>query len=434
MDLTAGAALARTLLLTRQQRLPDVGDDDLLAGLVNTSVCIVSDEPNLFSPSGQAMVSTLAGLVFAMGMNVRLVLPAVAMAGYQPPLRGDEFRAAVVRLGADSVPGAAAQIVESAGGADIVFVVGDSPWNGDGNLAWRLSAGPWSGSMVPAMEAGRRVRGTFPIGALAIAATAAAEPYRAALRSIATRNGCIVPEPTQLDPAIRIHLRLAPNDAPSPDELDLGAVDVVSGGAITTAAMHVLLRLPGVTAAVRLWEPELLDVSNLNRYLLMLRTMVGRPKVEMLEHWGHHGFDIDGHRQLVDESALPRIGPWASQVMVGTDNTEARLLVQRTWPAWLVVAGTAGFMAMVSEHEPGQPCAGCLHSWTESVLGDVPTISFVSYWAGLLAATRLVRQRLLGRVLPAEQMTVMWADRLDSATAFMPGPVGRTPGCRVGCI
>jgi len=109
-------------------------------------------------------------------------------------------------------------------------------------------------------------------------------------------------------------------------------------------------------------------------------------------------------------------------------------LMRQLLAAWLVVAGTAGFMAMVSEHEPGQPCAGCLHSWTENVLGDVPTISFVSYWAGLLAATRLVRQRLLGHVLPAEQMTVMWPDRLDSATAFMPGPVARTPGCGVGCI
>jgi hypothetical protein len=161
--------------------------------------------------------------------------------------------------------------------------------------------------------------------------------------------------------------------------------------------------------------------------------MVGRPKVDTLEHWGRGGFEIVGHREMVDEPALARIGPCASQVMMGTDNAEARLILQRSWPAWLGVAGTAGFMAMVSEHEPGQPRAGCLRSLTENVPGDVPTVSFVSYWAGLLAAMRLVRRRLLGSVLPAEQMTVMWPDRLDSVTAFMPGPVPRMPGCRVGC-
>lgn len=106
----------------------------------------------------------------------------------------------------------------------------------------------------------------------------------------------------------------------------------------------------------------------------MLRTMVGCPKVEMLEHWGRGGFEIVGHREMVDEPALARIGPWASQVMGAPTPPQPGCSYSAAGPPGLGVAGTAGFMAMVSEHEPGQPCAGCLHSWTENVPGDVPTV------------------------------------------------------------
>src|SRR5260370_39867507 len=105
MDVTAHAALDRTLLLTRQQRLPDARDKDILAAFADTAVCIVADERNLRSAAAQAMVSTLSGLVFACGMRVRLVMPEVAIVGYQPPLLGDELPAALIGLSAASVPG-----------------------------------------------------------------------------------------------------------------------------------------------------------------------------------------------------------------------------------------------------------------------------------------------------------------------------------------
>src|SRR5207302_10789968 len=139
------------------------------------------------------------------------------------------------------------------------------------------------------------------------------------------------------------------------------------------------------------FEPQNLAVSNLNRYVLMRRSMGELAKTLMAERWARPEVTIVGHRLHIDEQTVASIGPWSPRVIVGTDNVSARWLVQRSWPKWLAVAGTAGFMVLASEHEPGQPCAGCVHAWTEDVTRDVPTASFVSYWGGLLAAVRLLR-------------------------------------------
>jgi hypothetical protein len=90
-------------------------------------------------------------------------------------------------------------------------------------------------------------------------------------------------------------------------------------------------------------------------------------------------------------------------------------------------------MVVVSEHERGQPCAGCLHAWTEDVVGDIPTISFVSYWAGLLLVARMLRRKVAGPIPLVQQMTEAWPDRLDSAIGIRLAPIHRLPDCPVKC-
>jgi hypothetical protein len=430
-------ALARTILLTKQFRLPDVTDAAIVRGLSQTTVCIVADERNLTSAAAQSLVSTLAGLVFCCGMRVRLVMRPVAIAGYQPPLIGEELTQAIIELGADTVPGAEATLDAASHAEDLVFVIGDTNWYGAATMAWRLTADDWSGHLLPVSDHAGTMDGLFPIGALAAAAAAAAEPYRAALRSVAAATNCLVPEPWQLEPARAVHLRLAPHGT-SVELGDVHGLDMVSGGALTSAALHALLRVPGLRAQVRVWEPQTLDASNLNRYVLMRRSMIdapmtSSPKIAMLERWQSPSIAIVGSQDLVNEAVLARIQLWASWVFVGTDNVESRWLVQGSWPEHLMVAGTAGFMAVVSEHERTRPCAGCLHFLTESVIGDVPTVSFVSYLGGLLAAAGGLRWMSGGTVPEAEQMTEAWADRLDGTYGVRAAPIPRRLDCPVGC-
>ena len=433
MGVTADEALARTLLLTRIHRLPDADDRAIVPALTGTTVAVVADEANLQTAGAQAAVTTLAGLVAACGMGIKLVMPPVAMVGHQPPVVGEDLIAGLSDLAADSVPGASAEAAPATGPADIVFVIGDSPWSGDAARAWRLGAEPWVGHLLPVREPTGRIATDFPIGPLAAATAAAAEAYRAALSAVVTDTGCSVPEPAFLRPAAAATIRLAADGTPtSPDRLD--RLDMVSGGALTTAALHGLLRVAGLRARVRIWEPQDLDPTNLNRYVLMRRSMLPMPKIAMLQRWQHEGVSIEGFLVRLDEDRIHSVLPWAPWVMVGTDNVETRWLVQRTWPEHLVVAGTAGFMALVSEHDQGRACVGCLHPISEDVAGEVPTVSFVSYLGGLMAAARLLRwATAAGPAAGQQQATEAWADRLDSQTGFRLHPVQRMAACPVGC-
>jgi molybdopterin/thiamine biosynthesis adenylyltransferase len=432
VDLTAQEALDRTLLLVRQHRLPGAPSEDILAALHGTTVCIVADERNLSLSTTQSAVATLSSLVLQCGMRVRLVMPAAELVSYQPPLVGADLRSAIVELADDSVPGAEAEIGRASHSGDLVFVMGDTSWGGEAALAWRLTATSWMGQVAPPMETGERMAGNFPIGAVASAAAAAAEPFKAALRMVASGMASQVPNPEFLEPARRARIVLAPAGT-SVGPFDLGPIDVVSAGAITTAAFHVLLRVPTLKATIRIFDPDVTDASNLNRYPLLRRSMVGLSKIQMLEHWHTADLRILGHQDRVTPELLAEVGSLAPRVLVGTDNVETRWLVQGTWPKWLAVAGTAGFMVMVSEHEPGQPCAGCLHPASESGLDNIPTISFVSYWAGLLTVVRLLRRHASGPASPDRQETEMWPDRLDERNGYRFRPIPAIARCPVKC-
>jgi hypothetical protein len=365
-------------------------------------------------------------------MRIRLVIPDVRIVGYQPPLIGDSLAVGLCDLAADCVVGAEAAVEKQTRPHDVVFVMGNTQWQGEAAEAWRVDADAWAGYLIPVGMAGKPLTDPLPLGALAAATAAAAEPYRMALVRVAAATGCRVTVPELLIPQQEVSLRLAAPATPS-SGFQIGALDLVSGGALSTALLHVLLRIDGLQAAMRVWEPQMAEGSNLNRYLLLRRSMLPIPKIEMLERWAHGGIVVKGFRDLVDAEVIGNIQPWAPWVFVGADRVEARWLVQSTWPDHLVVAGTEGFMAMASEHDRHRPCVGCLHPAANPPGQDVATISFVSYLGGLLAAARLLRWVVVGAAPDAEQMTEAYADRLDTQTGYRLGPVTRNPMCPVRC-
>jgi hypothetical protein len=65
---------------------------------------------------------------------------------------------------------------------------------------------------------------------------------------------------------------------------------------------------------------------------------------------------------------------------------------------------------LVSAHAPGLACAGCVHPRDKDIASDIPTISFVSFWAGLIQALELATTAGRSRV-----------DQDDSRLAVRPG-------------
>lgn len=100
---------------------------------------------------------------------------------------------------------------------------------------------------------------------------------------------------------------------------------------------------------------------------------------------------IDARKMNLTRETRHALLPLADRVLVGTDDIEARWWVHEDQPKCLYIGATGDHHAILTTHHRGEPCAGCAHNEPLRLAkGEfVSTISFVSYWAGLLQACAL---------------------------------------------
>jgi hypothetical protein len=428
MNLTAIAALDRTVrLLNTDFFLDPVSPEAVVEGLLSTTVRIESDRENLASPSGQTLLAALVGQIAMMGIGIDLHIPAgVPILEPQPPLRGTDLLTALVEYGRDLVPDL--RIGPDLGSPHLTFVLGSTRSQAGRGL--RVYGTDETACVEPiGASTGAVWQSAWPMGALAAAGAAAPEALRVALRRIA-QNANIELAATysyDTDRVISVDLSL-PHGMPA--EIDAGRVDFISGGAITTSAIYALLRFP-IRGAVRVIEPDTLDVSNMNRYPLMRRSDCGAPKVAMLSRYSRSGFSITGQPLRFDMESTSMIGVLAPTVFVGVDDIPSRWAVQRLTPEWLCVGATSHLFIVVSTHEPGQACAGCVHPRDDEGVVPIPTISFASFWAGLLQARSLLAH--LSNCVE-RQSVYCYSFGLASRRAVARVDASPTADCPVGCL
>jgi molybdopterin/thiamine biosynthesis adenylyltransferase len=208
---------------------------------------------------------------------------------------------------------------------------------------------------------------------------------------------------------------------------EIGDVDVISGGAITHAFLYCLLRAPDLNANLRVVEEQCAELSNVNRYALLRASDEGRPKAAQLEASSTRGIIVSGVRCLFTKETRERLLPLADRVLVGVDDVEARWWIQDENPSWLCIGATGNHLAQLTTHVPAGPCAGCAHS-VPLPPQTIPTISFVSFWAGLLQACAL-----LCPTPPVSRNIVVYPFALGGPTAVRSNQLVSQPGCPVGC-
>jgi hypothetical protein len=429
MNTRTHEALSRTSRLINEQFFGGRAEEEhISAALPQLAVAIRADARNAQSMAAQTAIVTLATLVARMGMAVELSCPDVPLGLPQPPLRGATLCSALAELGADLVPGSV--IGPTLGRpAVITFAIGDTPCAAPGAL--RLSGGDWDLEVGSALLPGRPWEANLPFGALACAATAAAEALRAALPHLARLAGAeLLADAHRLDVGQTINLDLR-SWYPGRIETQIGAVDAVSGGAITSSALYVLLRLPGLAGAIRVIESETLDLSNVNRYMLSRASLDGIAKTTMLASFSTPSLQIAGLSLHYDEKTVDHVGPLARRVLVGVDDIPSRWFIQSHARDWVGVGATQSLDALASTHLPGEACAGCLHGREPDGTELIPTISFVSFWSGLLLALELLTAS--AGVRPAQQAIFCWPFGYDGPH-LMRLPVAAQPTCPVGCI
>ncbi|MBJ7410396.1 MAG: ThiF family adenylyltransferase [Phenylobacterium sp.] len=415
-------ALDRTLLLMRDEVGDAPPDDVLIEALTSTSVALVVDAANIASHAAQSAFVTAALLMARSAHRVFLVAPETTLGGPQPPLPRGPMLEGLAGVGGELLPGLAFTIGPPAHEVDLLVAFGDTPLDLPARRRIRVNAEPWAGS-ISAWDAPRRWTPTWwPMGGLAAGALVAGEAFKTAMLKLL---------PYALNPQMtasvfafsdQAHVQLAP--AGTPFHGDLGDVDFISGGAINSSALFAIARLPGVHLRGRIVEPDTFAASNLNRYMLMLRSHDGLGKAATLR---------DLLQDLLDIEAVPAryepgcsLDPLAGRVVIGVDDIPTRWAVQRSGAGWLTIGATTHWSSMASFHTPGLGCAQCLHPEDEPGDAAIPTQACVSFWAGLHAAAYLIRVAA-GVGLPAiDQHLYMTPFRPDQIVG---GAVRTRPGC-----
>jgi hypothetical protein len=408
-------ALDRTLLLMRDEVSEAASDTDLLAALVGTRVGLLADNQNLQTHSAQSAYVAAAMLLARSGHRVSLIAPDVSLVGPQPPLTKSHLISALDDAGQDLIPGVSFDTGDLEGPFDLVVTFGSTTSRLRATRTIAVTATDWSASIGSA-PAASWPNCRLPFGALAVAALVASEAFKISMRKLrrfarsASRFG------EMFAPCRPFTFRLAAENSRA--GLGLRDVDVISAGAISNAALFVAARVQGLTGNFRVVDFDLAEISNLNRYCLLLRSTLNRPKAQALAAMTLGSIQLIGvqGRFAFDNNPLGCLAPL---VVVGVDHIPTRWEAQRANQGWLTVGATTHWSAMASFHGPGDACAGCLHPVDDPDLARIPTVAFVSFWAGLFAASYLVRQAAGEQLALSEQQTYF--------TPLRPEALWRTP-------
>jgi hypothetical protein len=366
-------------------------------------------------------------------MQVCLSMPDALLLYGHAPLAGASVREVLVGSSEKLIP--AATVIQSGdSNVDLIFALGDSAIEKRPAPppVWRLTASAWGGDLALDGEtAPRRFVGEWPVGAMVSAALAAGEAFKFVMRGMPLEGDY----PQELfEPCRSCHCEFDAARIPE-DGLEFGVVDFISAGAISQATVYALLRLPRVRLRGQIFDDDETESSNLNRNMLTLIEDVGASKVGVVERRCSPNLSIRGVKERFpgNSSNLRRL---AERVVVGVDHIPSRWEVQRRAPGLLVVGATSHFSVSSSSHAPDEPCCGCLHPRDDPDSQDampIPTVSFVSFWAGLVTAVRLIRESV-GKPWPRTRQQ-LWLSplRMDRPLAAWWMPVPPSKNCPVQC-
>jgi hypothetical protein len=410
------AALDRSILLL--QDYTDADDDAVVSALTKLRVRIAADEITLASTAGCAALLASFETVARLGVQAVLDLPDLEIALPPGYASGLSITSALIERSLRLITPAT-----QSGDADLHLNLsehvapGELGLGGDDFTA-RLRLGESGGGWI----------GELPFGAGQAGAAAGAEVARAALRALLNGRPPLNPlalahRPADLAlPAFRLA------EAP-----DLGRVDFVSAGAITHAVLFLLFQVPDLRMSSRVFDDDIAHLDNINRYYLLATDGLEQHKSQQLESLSNHRIIVRGvERRVTDESSLGDAAPLADKVCVGVDSIEGRWAAQTLAPRWLGVGATTHAYATASEHWPAEACAACLHPTPETLNPRLPTISFVSLWAGTLLAYRLVAGQVAGQ-RATESTTVLDAFNVAVPQAVITDRFSPSPTCPLGC-
>jgi hypothetical protein len=256
--------------------------------------------------------------------------------------------------------------------ATAAVVVGETPLRNGAPALYAGSDG-WTVRLSSADPVGLG-DSDVPFGAGAAACLAAAWVFRHVFRDSLPHRGALVEGDREALEVSILDLG-PPRDLgpPMPDHVSLGEVHLVGLGAIGNAAAWALSRMPGISGRLCLVDGERLDLSNVQRYVLVDEADEDEVKVTLAAREWERAARPDGSRRNALE-VLPHPHHWATyvslrgdyhldRVLLALDSAEDRIAAQASLPRWIANAWTQPENLGVSRHEfvGDGPCVACLY-------------------------------------------------------------------------
>lgn len=146
---------------------------------------------------------------------------------------------------------------------------------------------------------------------------------------------------------------------------EIGKVYLVGAGAIGNGALWALSRA-GAKGQLNIIDPQVIELSNLQRYVMTNRKDVDSGKAVNAEHWLSDiaGLSVKSYGQSWDDHV--RTSDWMfPRVLVALDSADDRIGVQASLPQWIVNAWTRDSSIGISRHPTlennGGSCLACLY-------------------------------------------------------------------------
>lgn len=321
-----------------------VSSDELATLLLDVTVDVKIGSDCATGP-GLSGADMLIRLIARLYPRIRLTCP--------PTLRDT-----LVELAATTNP--AIELADHApGGRAITVVLGNPPVDGGDAAAVRVTSSGWLVVIDGGDHDGHESRPASTLTWQAAACIAAAETFRVAFASVLGKHGRRAPQPGQLN-----ILDGTSRDSPCATDLsgrDVGEVHLAGAGAVGQAAL-LALRASGTAATVVVVDPETVEISNLQRYVLSDLADVGRAKADVaVARLAGSAIKVVPVPTRWGQDA--RSGPGRAVVLVALDSARDRLgvaagLHRRVYNAW-TQPDDLGW----SRHEKFgiEPCLACLY-------------------------------------------------------------------------
>src|ERR1051325_4599178 len=182
---------------------------------------------------------------------------------------------------------------------------------------------------------------------------------------------------------------------PKIEEVDFGESHLVGLGAIGNGCVWTLSRMRGLRGTLQAIDDQVIELSNLQRYVLTDESNVGQPKVEVArKHLSNTGLSVLPQRKRWGAYLAERNDWNLRRVAVAVDSAHDRLAVQAALPEWIVNAWTQVGDLGVSRHKffGDQACLACLYLPTELQKNEDELVAGA---IGLPELTQLIRKLLV---------------------------------------